>query len=307
MKEKLLQIKPSIKKEIIRYTFMVIACAIYAYGFCFFIKPFNIVAGGMTGLALLMNYIVPQVTIGFWVIILNAPIILLSFKREGIKFTINCLITILVLSGFTNLFEWVVNDKLPMYTAIQEAIEDNALMSVIFGAVLEGVAIGLFCKYRVSSGGTELFGRFVHEWTKKKFSIPLMSGLCDLVIVVVGCVVFKKIANLLYALIIIFIVTKVSDLVLIGLGSSKLCYIITDNAEYIGHYLIHNSPRGVTLINGKGMYTDLDKGVLLTVVRKSQLTQLKEWVLELDPKAFMIVSQTNEVLGNGFKHLKEDD
>ena len=299
--------KINVKKEDIRYIYMIIACAIYAFGFCFFIKPYEIVAGGLTGLSLITNRLVPQVSVGTWIIILNIPIILLSFKQEGVKFTVNCLITILVLSGFTNLFEYFVNSNFKIYTAIKDAIAGEIMMSVIFGSVLEGIGIGLFCKYRVSSGGTELFGRFIHEWTKKRFSIPLMSGICDAIVVILGCITFSKVASLFYALIIIFIITKVSDLVLIGLGSSELCYIITDDAENIGHFLINNSPRGVTLINGKGMYTDTQKGVLLTVVKKSQLTQLKEWILTLDPKAFMIVSHTNEVLGNGFKHLKEDE
>ncbi len=291
---------PKIKKEIIRYSMMVLACVIYALGFCFFIEPNNIVAGAMSGLAQVVNHFIPQIQVGIWLLILNTPIIIISFFQEGFKFTINCLITIATLSLITTGLDLII-EHYNLYLNV------DILTACIFGAVLQGISIGIYCKYRVSSGGTELIGRFIYEWTNKKFSIPLMNGICDGVIVLAGVITFRNPTNFLYALIIIFIVTKVSDTILVGLNKSKICYIITEKGEDIGHFLVNNSPRGVTLLKGKGMYTDKEKMILLTVVKKTQITQLKEWVKELDPNAFMIVGETNEVLGNGFKQLNVDE
>ncbi len=295
--------KPEFNCELKRYLMMIVACALYAFGYCFFIAPKDIVAGGMGGLAIIGNKYLPMISNGAWLIILNAPLIIISFFREGKKFTFNCLITILVLS----LMVEGLNRILDYYPKIQSDMAVDDLTACLFGGILQGLSIGIYCKYRVSSGGTELLGRFVYEWTKKKTSIPLMSGICDAIIVVLGAIVLKEPRNVLYAILVIFLVTKVSDAYLVGFNRSKLCYIITTKGDEIGHFLVQNSPRGVTLINGKGMYTDNDRQVLLTVVRKTQITQLKYWVKELDNNAFMIVGETNEVLGNGFKHLIEDD
>lgn len=293
--------KQSMKHEVIRYAMMVLACLIYAVGFCFFIEPNNIVAGAMTGLAMVINKYISQIPVGIWGIILNIPIVVIAFFQEGKKFTFNCLVTLLVLY----LSIWGLDKLISVYNW---SIDLELLPACFFGAVLQGISIGLFCKYRCSSGGTELLGRFIHEWTHKKASIPVFNGICDAIIVLLGFITFHEPTNFFYALIVIFIVTKVSDTVLVGLNRSKCCYIITTKGEEVGTYLVHNSPRGVTLLNGKGMYTGNSREVLITVVRASQLQQLKEMVNLMDPQAFMIVSDTNEVLGNGFKKLqnKED-
>ena len=295
----------TIKRELIRYSMMVLACASYAVGFCFFIEPNNIVAGAMTGLAMVVNHFISAIPVGIWGYILNAPIIIISFFQEGKKFTFNCLITLVVLYAFI----WGLDSIIAHYNIYVNlsSIGLGLLPNVMFGAILQGIAVGLYCKYRCSSGGTELFGRFIHEWTHKKASIPVFNGICDAVIVILGFLTFKNVSNLFYAFIVIFIITKVSDLVLVGFASSKLCYIITDKGEEIGHFLVQHSPRGVTLIEGKGMYTDKERKILMTVVKKNQLTKLKEMIESLDQNAFMIVSETNEVLGNGFKKLSTKD
>lgn len=179
-------------------------------------------------------------------------------------------------------------------------------MGAVFGGVIQGVAIGLFCKYRVSSGGTELLGRFLHN-LMPFLSIPVFTAMLDGIIVVSGAICMKSISNVLYALIVIFLSAKMSDMIIIGLNRSKLCYIVTDMPDEIGNYLINHSPRGVTKIDGVGMYSKLDKGILMTVVKAGQLNELKEMVSAIDSKAFVIVSDTSEVLGNGFKEIKNED
>ncbi len=298
--------KRPIKLEIERYLMMILACFLYAFGFCFFIHTNEIVAGGLTGLGIIFEHFIPQIAVGTWVIILNIPMLIVAFFQEGKKFTINCLITVLVLNlsinGLTalmNKFNWSID---------LSDINLGALPHAIFGGLFQGISIGLFCRYRCSSGGTELLGRFFHEWSNQRVSIPVFNGICDTIIVLLG-LTFKGVSNLFYALIVIFITMKVSDIVILGFNSSKLCYVITTEGEKVGQYLVHNSPRGVTLLEGKGMYTGNPREVLITVVKKNQLPHLKEMILSQDPNAFMIVSETNEVLGNGFKKLaiKDED
>lgn len=273
---------------------MIIACALYAFSLDCFLIPNSIVAGGISGLATLLNKYIP-VSVGLIIICLNIPILIISIFQEGIKFTVNCLVTTVTLGLTTTLFE-----------NIPPIVENDGLMGAVFGGVIQGIAIGLFCKYRVSSGGTELLGRFLHNMMPF-LSIPVFTAMLDGVIVIAGAVCMKSISNVLYALIVIFLSAKLSDMIIIGLNRSKLCYIVTDMPDEIGNYLISRSPRGVTKLDGVGMYSKLNKGILMTVVKAGQLNELKEMVSAIDSKAFVIVSETSEVLGNGFKEIKNED
>ena len=128
----------------------------------------------------------------------------------------------------------------------------------------------------------------------------------DAIIVLTSVIVFKAPVNILYALVIIYISITLSDKIIVGLQTSKMCYIITDKADIIGDFLIKNSPRGVTNFTGEGVYSKKTKNMLMTVIKRNQLIKLKEWIYALDPNAFVIVSDTTEVLGNGFKGLDEN-
>lgn len=286
--------KMTFKHEARRYTFMVIACVVYAFSFQCFLVPSNIVAGGISGLTIVVGKYV-NLKLGTITLILNIPILLICLKQMGLKFTLNCLLTTFVLSRCIDLFSYV-----------DPIIKDDRIINAVFGGFIQGIAIGLFCKYRVSSGGTELLGRFMHN-VLKFFSIPVFTAIFDGIIVITGAIVMKDVSNVFYALIVIFISSRVSDIILVGINQSKLCYIISDEAEVIGEFLIHHSPRGVTKISGIGMYTKMEKGILMTVVKGHQVQELKEIVMALDPKAFVIVSQTYEVLGNGFKLIDKDE
>ncbi len=282
------------KQEIRRYTFMVVACILYAFSFQCFLVPSDIVAGGVSGLSIIVTHFV-NIGNGVIMLIVNVPMILFSLKSLGLKFTINCLITSVVLSFVIELFGF-----------LPPIMQDDRLMNAVFGGVVQGIALGLFCKYKVSSGGTELMGRFLHN-IFKGVSIPVFTAICDSIIVITGAIVMNDVSNLFYALIVIFISSRLSDMILVGINQSKLCYIISDNADRIGEFLIENSPRGITKIEGTGMYTKTERGILMTVVKANQVQELKDYVMVLDPKAFVIVSSTYEVLGNGFKNIDKDD
>lgn len=286
--------KKEVKKEIRRYFFMVVACVLYAFALECFLVPSSIVAGGISGLATVIHKFI-NLEVGVIIILCNIPILIISVKSQGIKFTLNCLITTLVLGTATTLM-----------SKFDQIVKDERMLNAVFGGLIQGAAIGLFCKYRVSSGGTELVGRFLHNLFRG-ISIPVFTAILDSIIVITGAIVMKDVSNLFYALIVIFISSKISDMILVGLNNSKLCYIITDYPDKIGDFLISHSPRGVTKIDGIGMYTKTQKGVLMTVVKNNQIQELKEFVTVLDSNAFVIVSNTTEVLGNGFKTINEDE
>ena len=280
-------------RESIRFTAMLIGCAIYALGVDCFLIHNQIIGGGVSGLASLF-YILSdhRVSIGLMTVVINIPILLLGLKQLGWKFMARCLITIAVLAFFNELFI-----RLPSLT-------DNRILAAVYGGILQGIGIGIFVKFKVSSGGTELLGREIRHWFKF-FSIPVWTAIFDAVIIISGSIALHDSENIFYALILIFVSAKTSDILIMGINRSKLCYIITDFGKDISEYLLKHSPRGITLIEGTGMYTGQKKNILLTCVKPQQIDQLKAVVKQIDEHAFVIVSDANEVIGKGFQDIQD--
>ena len=279
-------------KNLQGYFFMLVGCLAYALSTVLFVAPSSIVAGGVTGLSVLLNILNENIQIGMISIAINIPILLLAIKFCGIKFVLRCLLTITVLGIFTDLL------------AFLPAITDDYLLASLYGGICQGIGIGCFVKYEFSSGGTELLGRLISRWSRF-LKIPVCVGILDGIIVILGTVVTKNFNNMLYALIVIFVSTKLSELVLMGIEKSKCCIIITDRGKEVSDTLLHNSPRGITMLEGQGMYTSQTHDVLITCVKNRQLTQLKQIVKDVDENAFIIVNDSVEVRGKGFRALDE--
>ena len=272
---------------------MLIGCVCYALSIVLFLKPCEIVAGGVSGLSTLIHILNEKIPIGMISIAINVPIFLLGLKYTGWKFILRCLLTVVTLGVFTDVLAF-----LPQMT-------ENPLLASLYGGVFQGVGIGLFIRYEFSSGGTELLGRVISKWVRG-LSIPICVGLCDAIIVVAGAVALTSADNILYALIVVFVSTKVSELILTGLDKSKLCIIISNKGREISQTLIEKSPRGVTMMSGEGMYCHEERDVLITCVKNRQLTQLRQIVHSVDEKAFVIINDSVEVRGKGFTAWDKD-
>lgn len=283
--------KPLWLNAFTRYFFMVIACFCYAMSLDLFLVPNSIVAGGITGAATLGN-ILSGIGVGVITIVLNIPILFLGLKTQGIYFIIRCFITTTLLGIFVDFF------------SLLPAMTSNHILAALYGGILQGIGIGLFYKYSVSSGGTELLGRILRI-AFPAVSIGTMIAILDSIIVVAGAIVLKTPENVLHALIVIFVSAKVSDTIVTGLSKAKLCYIITDYPDKISKVLLASSPRGVTDIQAVGMYTKTSHHILMTCVKPYQLIQVKKLIQEQDENAFVIVGETTEVLGKGFTNIKE--
>lgn len=273
---------------------MLLGCIAYGISTSLFLAPNTIVAGGVTGLAVIVNYKFEQLPIGMVSIAINLPILILGLKFQGFKFIYRCLITIVTLG--------VVTDLLGYF----DPLTDDSVIASLYGGICQGIGIGLFVKYEFSSGGTELMGRLISRFVKV-LKIPVCVGILDGLIVIIGSIVTGSPDNMLYALIVVFGSTKVSEIVLMGLEKSKLCFIITDKGEEMSDTLVQNSPRGVTMLSGQGMYTHKNHNVLMTCVKNRQLTQLRQIVKQVDPHAFIIINESVEVRGKGFQTLQDGD
>lgn len=273
-----------------RYLFMVLGCFSYALSLQMFLIPNAIVGGGISGAASLIE-IITGLPAGLFIVLLNVPILLLGLRLMGFKFIIRCFITTACLGLATEILSWFT-----------PSLTENSLLAAAYGGLLQGIGIGLFIKYETSSGGTELLGRVTNH-ALPFGTIATHVAIFDAIVVIVGALTLSNPENILYALILIFISAKVSDVIVLGLTKAKMCYVITTKADEVSNFMLSHSPRGITLLNGTGMYTKTPKDVLITCVKNNQVTFLKSSVKQLDKDAFIIVTDANEVYGKGFKRI----
>lgn len=285
------KIKETRKQIIQRYLFMILGCICYASSLRIFLIPNSIVGGGVSGAASLIE-LLSGLDASIFIVAINIPILVFGLKLMGWKFIFRCLLTTSCLSLCTFLLNF-----LPFGDITNEPI-----LASLYGGILQGIGIGLFIKYEMSSGGTELLGRITNHYIPIG-TIAIHTAFFDSVVVILGAFFLENPENVLYALILIFVSAKVSDLIVMGLEKSKLCFIITNKEQEIADYMIHHSPRGITLINGTGMYSKQPKGVLMTCVKSKQIAYLKNTIKTIDTNAFVIVCDANEVCGKGFKSI----
>ena len=284
--------KKTLKGEAIRYLFMILGCISYSMSIGIFLIPNEIVGGGVSGAASLIE-LETGLPAGIFIVAINLPILILGFRLMGWKFILRCFVTTATLGLCTEVVGYAAD-----LTSLS-SITDDPILASLYGGILQGIGIGLFVKYETSSGGTELLGRITHH-ALPFGSIATHVAAFDGFVVLLGAFVRSNPENVLHALILIFVSAKISDIIILGLDKAKMCYIITTKPYEVSDYLIAHSPRGITLVNGVGMYSRTEKGVLLTCVKNRQIVPLRKSVKMIDENAFVIVCEATEVYGKGF-------
>lgn len=259
-------------------------------------EPAGMVTGGFTGIAIIVKSVTAQIVPGgipLWMtnIILNIPLIILGIRMKGARFLAKTIFGAVVLSV------WLA--VLPVY----DIARDDFLLAAIIGGVIQGAGIGLVFAGKGTTGGSDTVAALVQNHLRH-YSIAQVMQVVDAVIVLAGAFVFGF-TKALYAIIAIYIVAKVSDGLIEGLKFSKAAYIITEEPERMAKAIMEYVDRGVTGIYARGMYSRQEKTMLFCVVAKKQIVQLKDVVREIDPRAFVIVSDAREVLGEGFMEIHE--
>jgi uncharacterized membrane-anchored protein YitT (DUF2179 family) len=226
---------------------------------------------------------------------MNIPLTLIGIKILGPRFGVKTVVGFVLTSVFMDLITYLFGDA-PL-------VAGDALLSSIFGGVLVGLGLGLIFKSKATSGGSDIVAMIIAKYTK----MPLgqLMIYVDSVIVLVGLVVFADWKIPLYSWIVIYVTGKTIDIVLQGMSVDKTLFIISDKFVEIRDRIINDLHRGGTYIPGKGMYNGSDKTIIFTVVNRREMALLQEYIHEIDPTAFLTVLEANEILGEGFKSLKE--
>lgn len=271
-----------------------LGAVIYALAFDWFVAPNQIAMGGVTGLAQIVNALVPVLPVGVLSILVNVPLFLAGWRLLGGRLLVSSVYAMAVSSLAIDVIAWMHTFP-PM----------DPILATLYGGAGMGVGLGLVFSQGATTGGTDIIGKLL----KLKFPwLPIgkLVMIPDMVVVILAAVVFGTVNAALYGLIQMYLLSKVMDMILYGWDTSRVAYIITDRWEETVQGLLDMN-RGVTLLQGKGAYTGAEKQVLLVAFRQREIVPIKRMLREIDPKAFFIVCDAHEILGEGFGDYQKEE
>ena len=271
----------------------VVGSAVFAFGFAVFLEPHDLNAGGISGLAQVVVEVLGVGSIGVLSILINLPLFILGGLKIGRRFFAGSLLGMTLSSLLIDLFGALIS------------IEVEPLIGVLYGGVLAGFGLGLVFMCGTSTGGSDILVRLL----KLKYrNVPIgQISLCfDALVVVLTGLVFRDVTKSLYTGVTVFVCSQVIDAVVYRFDYSKVALIVSSEHQAIADAIGKRLDRGATLLHGEGSYTHREMKVVLAAVKKQQVAELKELVMEIDPKAFVIVQEAHQVLGDGFSRYSKD-
>lgn len=281
------QKKKSLRQTIKDYLLITVSCIIYSVAVSLFLDPNSLAPGGVTGIAIILNRLIPVET-GTLILLLNIPILILGTWKFGIRFSLSTIYSTVLISLFTNLFASV------------EVVTRDPLLAALAGSTLTAIGIGGVFKAGATTGGTDIIVKIL----RLKMPHLKTGGLflaIDAVIVTASAFVFKNIDVALYAGLTVFVISLVLDLVLYGRDEAKLFFIISDKSEQITRRLLEELDIGVTHMQGAGAFSGKEKQVILCAAKKVTAPKAEQIVREEDSQAFMIITSATEIYGEGYK------
>ncbi len=277
------------KDTFLQYALITLGSLIYALGQLYFIKPLHIPMGGVSGLALVANFLW-DLPIGVVNIVLNIPLFFLGWRTLGREFFFKTAFATVVSSVFVDALANVV-----------PAFDGEMLIAALYGGVIMGAGFGLIFRAGGTSGGTDI----IAKWMNKQRDIPI--GTTNLVInifVIVGsAIIYGNLDSALYAMVTSYLTSMVIDKMVYGMDAQKSAMIITSKPEAVAGAVMTQLNRGCTGMDATGMYTGDKRTVLICAVRRHETGTLKKLILEQDENAFMLISNISEVFGKNFKRL----
>ncbi|NMC53477.1 MAG: YitT family protein [Chloroflexi bacterium] len=277
------------------YLLIFLGSLVQALAMRLFLVPALLVSGGISGLAQVINYFTDW-SIGIMVLIGNLPLFLLGWRYlGGRRFATRTLWAIVIFSVLTDLLAWVIPPA---------GVTDDLVLNSLYGGLVFGVGLGLVYRGKGTSGGSDILGLILYR--RKGISMTQAYLLTDAITVLAGGLAWNwELA--LYGMVVIYVSGIAAELASEGLGTLRTAMIVTNMPEEISARVMEVLERGVTILPGTGAYTHQSRPVLYCVITRSEVNQLKELVREVDAKAFMVIGQAHEALGEGFKPLKPEE
>ena len=279
---------------LLKYTLIAVGSLIYAIGFDFLMYPNDIVSGGVTGIAMIINKLW-GLPIGVLSVVLNIPLFVIAGKKFGMRFIFDSLAGLVFSSVFVDLL------AVPGIS-----LTDQPLIACIIGGVIKGFGFGIIYWQGATTGGSDILTKFLRV-RFPYINFGTMMLIMDTVIIITFAVVFKNFDAAMYGVIAMFVVSKVIDLVLYGMNTSNVCYIVSEKSDELTKEITNTLHRGVTILHGEGAYSKKEKQVLMCVVKRAQSVEIRKIIKSVDEAAFLIVTDAKSVYGYGFGNIGDTD
>jgi uncharacterized membrane-anchored protein YitT (DUF2179 family) len=271
----------------------ILGSALFALGFSVFLAPNDMNPGGISGLAMVVVELLNFGTVGRLTFLINLPLFLLGGMKIGRRFFLGSFLGMIVSSVLIDAFA-----QIPVTTP-------EPLVGVIYGGVICGVGLGLVFIFGASTGGSDIIVRLL-KLKYRNVPIGQISMSFDAVVVILTGLVFGDISKALYSGLVVFLTGKVVDAFIYRFDYSKVALIVSSEYEAIAQAIGKKLDRGATFLHAEGSYSHTQTKVVLAAVKRQQLAELKELVVEIDPNAFIIVQEAHQVLGDGFARYSKD-
>ncbi|RKD21422.1 Uncharacterized membrane-anchored protein YitT, contains DUF161 and DUF2179 domains [Caminicella sporogenes DSM 14501] len=272
------------------YVIVTIGVIIVALGLSFFLVPADLAVGGITGLAMVINNIFPQIAIGPMLVVMNILLFIIGFILIGKQFGIKTIYASFALSGII----WVIE----AFFHIEKPLVDDMFLNLFYGILIQGIGMAIIFYQNASTGGTDIIAKILNKFFYIEIGKALL--LADFMITFLAGITFGLKLGL-YALLGVLMNTVIIDSVIEGLNLKINISIITSSPDKIKKFINEELKRGATLYYAEGAYTNENRTVISTVMNKKEFIRLKKFIKENDKNAFVIVSNVREVLGNGFR------
>ncbi|PKL83692.1 MAG: YitT family protein [Ignavibacteriae bacterium HGW-Ignavibacteriae-3] len=299
------------KYPIIDYFAIIIGAALMAIGIGVFLVDAKVVPGGVSGLAMAIHYLT-GLSVGMLIWIFNIPLFLWGLKELGKQFGMRTFVGFTFNSFFIDLFRGDIPGlnyiRLQDSATIQDLYKNDFLFLILIGSVLIGVGLGIIFKFKGSTAGSDIVASILH----KRFGIKPGQAIMFtdfFVIALAGVIIELKhlspdrpaLVLTFYALFLLFISSKLIDVIIDGFDYARAAYIVSDKFAEIAEAIKNDLGRGITAVNTRGVYKNIEREMLMTVVPLREVTKLVDVVKEIDPHAFVIINNVHEVLGEGFR------
>jgi uncharacterized membrane-anchored protein YitT (DUF2179 family) len=301
------------KYPIVDYFFITLGSALMAIGIGIFLVDARVVPGGASGLAMAIHYLSDNtIPVGMMIWVINIPLFIWGLKVLGKTFGVRTFVGFTLSSFFIDFFRGDIPGlsfvRLQDSSPVQDLLKNDFLFLILVGAALLGVGLGIIFKFKGSTAGSDIIAAII----QKKYGVKPGQAIMLIdffVIALAGFIIDIKdlspdrpaLSLTFYALFLLFVSARLIDTIIDGFDYARMVYIISDKYEEISKAIMHDLSRGATALKTRGLYKNVEREVLTTVVTLKELSKLQDLIKEIDPDAFVIINNVHEVLGNGFR------
>ena len=302
--------KPFSKNWIKSYCLIILGCMLFAVGDVMFVNPYRLAPGGTYGLANVFNTLWPW-RISYYALCMDIPLLIIGTWVLGPRFGAKTVISTILISVFVWILEstWgynpVIHDGLIENPAPGELgfVPDYFLNTLVAGLIY-GLAIGLIFRAGATSGGSDIIAMLLNKGVKT--SLGTLVLIVDSTISLTTFIAFKQARLPIYSILLIAIESKIIDIVVDGIKSYKTVFIISDHIDEIRQFIIVDLERGGTCFKGTGLYKGNEREMIYTTITRNEFVKLRSKIYDIDPNAFINVTNSSETIGEGFKALEKD-